>query len=125
MEAGEDFSVGYYDGSSWQTVATFVSGTSFNNNQFYTAVVPILASDYDMSLASQFRFTCDASSNADRVYIDAVTVTGLSGGSLPNPDVKVTALGRAITPDLYSGTYILSMTDEEGEPVVSKFIKLD
>jgi len=187
METGEDFSLSYYDGSTWQTVANFVSGTSFTNNQFYSAVVPILSSDYSMSSSSQFRFTCDASSNADRVYIDAVTVTGLGTGNLVSNEVKITPRGRAtaalptaddvnmhLAPNptsdilyialpaevdyvsrltvtdilgatvveksvqitigdndvalpvqqLMSGTYILSMTDEEGEPTVKKFIKL-
>ena len=92
METGEDFWLRYYDGSSWTTVATFVSGTSFQNNTFYTATVPILASQYNMATNAQFRFQCDASANADRIYIDQVSAVGLSSGSLPNGEVKITAL---------------------------------
>ena len=93
METGEDFSLQYFDGSTWQVVANFVSGSSFQNNQFYTAVVPILSTDYTMSSAAQFRFQCDASSNADRVYIDAVVATGLGGSNLLSNEVKIIQLG--------------------------------
>jgi len=92
METGEDFWLRYNDGSGWQTVAAFVSGTSFQNNTFYTATVPILSSSYTMSANAQFRFTCDASANADRVYIDQVSAVGLSSGSITNGEVKITPL---------------------------------
>jgi len=92
MEPGEDFFVRYYDGSSWQTVASFASGTSFENNTFYTATVPILSSSYNMASNARFRFQCDASANADRIYIDAVTVTGLGSGALVSDEVKISAL---------------------------------
>jgi hypothetical protein len=92
MENGEDFWLRYYDGSSWQTVATFVSGSSFQNNNFYTATVPILSSTYNMASNAQFRFQCDASANADRIYIDQVSAVGLAAGNLPSGEVKITKL---------------------------------
>jgi len=92
MENGEDFWLRYYDGSSWQTVATFVSGTSFQNNTFYTATVPILSSQYNMSANAQFRFQCDASGNADRIYIDQVSAVGLTSGNLTSGEVKIRPL---------------------------------
>ncbi|MDF1696117.1 MAG: zinc-dependent metalloprotease [Saprospiraceae bacterium] len=92
MESGEDFWLRYYDGSSWQTVATFVSGSSFQNNSFYTATVPILSSSYNMASNAQFRFQCDASGNADRIYIDQVSAVGLSSGSLPSNEIKIKKL---------------------------------
>lgn len=92
MENGEDFWVRYYDGSSWQTVATFARGTNFENNTFYVATVPILASNYNMSANSRFRFQCDASANADHIYIDAVTVTGLGSGNLPSGEIEIKSL---------------------------------
>ena len=81
METNEDFWVRYYDGSTWHTVATYASGVSFNNNSFYVATVTVSSNDYNFPSNAQFRFQCDASGNADRIYIDAVTVTGI-GGSL-------------------------------------------
>ena len=81
METGEDFWVRYFDGNSWSTVATYASGTSFTNNNFYVATVTLNASNYNFPSNARFRFQCDASANADRVYIDAVTVTGISGGA--------------------------------------------
>ena len=92
MENGEDFWLRYYDGSTWQTVASFVSGTSFQNNTFYTATVPILSSQYNMSANAQFRFQCDASANADRIYIDQVSAVGLTSGSITDGEVKIRPL---------------------------------
>ncbi|MEM9823585.1 MAG: zinc-dependent metalloprotease [Bacteroidota bacterium] len=79
METGEDFWVRYFDGASWSTVATYTSGSSFTNNSFYVATVTVNSSQYNFPSNAQFRFQCDASGNADRVYIDQVTITGIAG----------------------------------------------
>jgi len=81
MENGEDLFVRYFDGSFWNTVATYKSGDDFNNNTFYTVTVTVSAADYIFSSNSKFRFQCDASANSDRIYIDQVTVTGISSAS--------------------------------------------
>ena len=81
MENGEDFWVQYYDGSSWNTVATYTSGTDFSNNTFYNASVNISSTDYSFPTNAQFRFRCDAGANNDQIYIDQVTITGNSGFS--------------------------------------------
>ncbi len=82
MENGEDFWVRYNDGSGWQTVASYASGTSFNNGSFYSATVTLDAASYNLTDGAQFRIQCDASGNGDQVYIDEVTVTGsLTSGS--------------------------------------------
>ena len=81
MENGEDFWVRYYDGSTWTTVAAYASGSSFNNNNFYVATVTLDNSNYNFPSNAQIRFQCDASANNDLIYIDAVTVTGISGGT--------------------------------------------
>ena len=101
MEPGEDFWLRYYDGFNWQTVASFTSGSSFNNNSFYVATVPILASNHNMSEIAKFRFQCDASSNADRIYIDAVTVTGLNGSNLIDEEIKISQLQNLAEIDQY------------------------
>ena len=82
MENGEDFWVRYNDGGGWTTVAAYAAGTSFTNNQFYVATVTLSSNQYNLSGNAQFRFQCDASSNADRIYVDGVTVTGICGGAL-------------------------------------------
>ena len=79
METGEDFWLRYYNGSSYSTVASYASGTNFNNNTFYTATVTLNASDVNFASNARFRFQCDASANADQVYIDQVTIRGING----------------------------------------------
>lgn len=74
MENGEDFQVKYYNGSSWNTVATYVSGSSFSGDGFYHATVTLNSGTFPTN--AQFRFQCDASSNSDIIYIDQVSVTG-------------------------------------------------
>ncbi|MEM6724805.1 MAG: S8 family serine peptidase [Bacteroidota bacterium] len=89
MENGEDFWVRYNDGSGWQTVATYASGSSFNNGSFYSATVTLDAGTYNLTDGAQFRIQCDASGNGDQVYIDQVTVTG-SNASGSNVEPLVT-----------------------------------
>lgn len=92
METGEDFWLQVNSGSGWQTVASYASGTSFNNNTFYSTTVNIT----NLSGSTQFRFRCDASANADHVYIDAVTLTGNTGAALVEDIVTITSLGEMI-----------------------------
>ncbi len=79
MESGEDFWLRYYDGNSWQTVAVWARGTDFNNNTFYNATVTLSKSNYNFASNGQFRFQADASNNSDYIYIDQVTIRGISG----------------------------------------------
>ncbi len=79
METYEDFWVQYYDGSSWQTVASYARGVDFNNNTWYHATVTISSANYNFPTNARLRFMCDASGNADDVYIDQIEWRGMSG----------------------------------------------
>lgn len=106
MENGEDFWLRYNDGSGWQTVATYASGSQFTNNSFYTATVTLSASQYNLVNGATFRFQCDASTNADRIYIDEVVITGNGAG------VR-TAEGGSSLSKLYSQQSTIGL-DESG-----------
>ncbi|MEM7185103.1 MAG: M43 family zinc metalloprotease [Bacteroidota bacterium] len=80
MENVEDFWLRYYDGSSWITVETWVNGTDFTNNGFFSSVVTLDAGTYNMANNAQFRFQCDASGNGDHIYIDQVVISGINTG---------------------------------------------
>jgi endonuclease I/chitodextrinase len=82
MENGEDFWFRYNDGSGWQTVESWISGTNMFNNNFYSATVTMDSSSYNFVSNGRFRFQCDASANADQIYIDQVTITGISSTGL-------------------------------------------
>lgn len=94
MENGEDFFLKFYNGSNWSTVASWASGTDFNNNNFYSATVTLDSSNYNFATNSQFRFQCDASTNADHIYIDQVTIKGINGakGTTVNTVTQINAL---------------------------------
>ncbi|RMH69245.1 MAG: T9SS C-terminal target domain-containing protein [Gemmatimonadetes bacterium] len=81
MENGEDFWLQYSSngGSTWTTVASWARGTHFNNNTFYTATVSINTGN---SSNAKVRFRCDASANADHIYIDDVTIRASAGARL-------------------------------------------
>ena len=87
MESGEDFWVQYYNGSAWQTVATYASGTNFTNGSFYHMVVTIPRSTYAFPTTAKVRFMCDASDNNDDVYIDDIEFRGTTSviGSSDGP----------------------------------------
>ena len=76
MENGEDFWLQYFDGSTWNTVASYVSGSGVNNGTFYNATISVDAAQYAFVSNAGFRFQCDASGNNDQVYIDQVTIEG-------------------------------------------------
>jgi chitodextrinase len=78
MENGEDFWVQLYNGSSYQTVAAYAAGTSFNNNGFYHATITVSSADYNFASNARFRIRCDASANGDQIYVDAITITASS-----------------------------------------------
>lgn len=82
METNEDFFLEYNSGSGWQTVGAYISGNNIANNNFYTSTVTLDGGTYNLSSSAQFRFRCDASGNADIIYIDAVVITGFSGTTL-------------------------------------------
>jgi hypothetical protein len=92
MESGEDFSVQYYDGSSWQTLANYVSGTDFINYSFYNATIILNSSNFNFPSDAQFRIQCDASTNSDRVYIDAIKIEGSTGSPLFENNRTITQL---------------------------------
>jgi hypothetical protein len=92
MENGEDFWVRYNDGSGWTTVASYASGSSFNNGGFYVATVTLNSSQYNLTSNARFRFQCDASANGDQIYIDEVSLTGINGsGVMSNGVIANTA----------------------------------
>jgi hypothetical protein len=78
MDPGEDFFVEFYNGSAWQTIASYVSGTHFNNGSFYQicgADLIITNGVYTFPTNARFRFRCDASDDDDNVYIDEVKIS--------------------------------------------------
>ncbi|MEM6685297.1 MAG: endonuclease [Bacteroidota bacterium] len=106
MENGEDFWVRYNSGSSWQTVRAYASGTDFVNGRFYNATVTLNKSNYNFVNNAKFRFQCDASANADQVYIDQVTITGII-----NPSARMAA-----TP-----TELFAFTDDSQSKMAEEF----
>jgi hypothetical protein len=91
MENGEDFWVQYYNGSAWQTVASYARGTSFNNNTWYVATVTIPRTSYTFPTNAKIRFLCDASDNNDDVYIDQITWRGLASANVQPNRIAVVA----------------------------------
>ncbi|NMH89248.1 immunoglobulin-like domain-containing protein [Flavivirga algicola] len=105
MENGEDFWLSYYNGSTWTPVATYVRGTHFNNNTFYSATVVLDASTINFVSNAQYRFQCDASSNSDYIYIDQITIIGnpttspLIAGTVAGRGTQITPLRELNTDD--------------------------
>ena len=79
MENGEDFFVQYNTGAGYTTVATFVSGSNFNNGVSY---YPSIVIPGPFTATTSIRVMCDASANNDQVYIDDFVITGCFNSSL-------------------------------------------
>jgi len=80
MEAGEDFWLRFKDGSGWQTIATWAQGSEFNGNGFNTASVLLESTSLNFLANNKLRFQCDASGNGDKIFIDAIILTGYGSG---------------------------------------------
>jgi hypothetical protein len=85
IENGEDFWLQYSTGGGYNTMASYVSGSSFNIGSFYQATMVIPG---PFTSNTTFRLRCDASGNNDQVYVDNVIITGCKNG----------AAGRLINP---------------------------
>ena len=81
METGEDFWVQYYNGSTWSTIATYISGTNFSNGAFTAASVTINEANYTFPTSMKIRFMCDASDNNDDIYIDNIKISASTSGT--------------------------------------------
>ena len=81
MEKDEDFWLMYHDGNQWHTLKAYVSETDFINDLFYEASFTFSRAEYNFIQNAKFRFQCDASTNADQVYIDAVRISGIPFGA--------------------------------------------
>lgn len=75
MENGEDFWLQYFNGSSWQTVATWTRGVNFENDNFYITTVTLDESNYTFPTNMLLRWMCDASGNRDDIYVDEIRVS--------------------------------------------------
>ncbi|HSR88090.1 MAG TPA: putative Ig domain-containing protein, partial [Pontiella sp.] len=78
FEGSEDFWVQYSDngGSSWTTIQAFVNDVDFvdNGTRYYPSII-IDSGSYNFSSNAKIRFRCDASGDADDVYIDNVVIS--------------------------------------------------
>ncbi len=75
MENGEDFWLQVDNGSGFQTVKTWASGTDFSNNTLYNESVTITATG-GFGTNVRVRFRCDASANSDYVHLDNIVLGG-------------------------------------------------
>ena len=76
MENGEDYFVEFYDGSSYQVIGQYITGTHFTNNTFFTDTIVLDSSTYNFNANNRFRFRNDASVNNDQIYFDQVIISG-------------------------------------------------
>lgn len=77
MEPGEDFVVEFFDGSSYQVVAQYVSGVDFPDNAFTSPPLIVLnSSTYNFNANNNFRIRCNGSANNDKIVFDQVIISG-------------------------------------------------
>ncbi len=74
MEKGEDFFIEYSvdGGESFEQLASFVSGTDFENKNMFKHVQSF--SDLALSDQTMIRFTCNASAKSDLVFLDDIKI---------------------------------------------------
>ena len=75
MDSGDSFSLEYYDGSTWHTIATYQAGTDFSNKADYSVSKTIDEGIYTFPTNMQIRFQCNANNDRDDVYVDEVKIS--------------------------------------------------
>ncbi len=92
FELDETFTVQYSDndGASWQVVRTFKAGDTAPANKsgdfqqgtsstdFYVRNIGLLSTDYNFSANSRFRIESNASDTGDNIYIDNISIKGVT-----------------------------------------------
>lgn len=89
LNNGESLLFRFYDGSTWNTVESFVVGSGYSNNSFNNATVILSPSQYNFAVNSGFRFQCSASKKNKQVYVDQVTITGKVGAAARLDNLEV------------------------------------
>lgn len=83
METGEDFFVEFFNGSSYQVIGNYASGTDFSNGVFFDDVIVLDAGSYNFTTNNRIRIRCDASANNDQIWFDQVIITGDNVSNAP------------------------------------------
>ena len=97
MENGEDYFIEFFNGSSYQVIGQYVTGTDFTNGSFFTDTITLDAASYNFNANNRFRIRCDASVNNDQVYFDQIIISGDNARSsettpVAEPDTNATVL---------------------------------
>ena len=96
MENGEDFFVEFFNGSSYQVIGQYVSGTDFSNGSFFTDTIVLSSATYNFNSNNRFRIRCDASANNDQIWFDQVIITGDSAPAANNAGDEAIAFKSAV-----------------------------
>ncbi|MCK4958557.1 MAG: hypothetical protein KAT00_04145, partial [Planctomycetes bacterium] len=117
MDPGEDWWLQYFNGITWETVATF-SRDTYSNGVYYTESVIIDGETYDMVSNAKIRFLCDATGDADDTYIDAITITGIDGSANQAPTFDTDPINEIDATEgvAYSTTIADNADDPDGDP---------
>ena len=91
MDLGEYYVVDFYNGSTYQTIGTYERAVDFNNGVFFTDTIILDSATYNFTTNNRFRFTNFADDDKDRVYLDAIVVSGDNATPFNN-DNNTTAL---------------------------------
>ena len=96
MNNGEGLLFGYYNGSSWSTVSSYTIGSGISNDIFYHATITLSPTQYSFASNSGFRFQSAASKKNEQVYVDQITITGMSGVAARNSGNSLVETGGAV-----------------------------
>ncbi|HMQ49081.1 MAG TPA: T9SS type A sorting domain-containing protein [Saprospiraceae bacterium] len=77
MENGESFFVEFFNGSSYQQIAQYTTGTDFSNGSFFSPAHIVLdAGTYNFNANNRFRIRNGGNQNNDLILFDQVIIRG-------------------------------------------------
>ncbi|MEM6630148.1 MAG: discoidin domain-containing protein [Bacteroidota bacterium] len=116
MESGEDFFLEYSsnNGGSYTTIGEWDSGDEFENEVRYNESITIQG---PFTSSSRIRFRCDASGNADEVFLDDIVIRGCEIPVNQAPVASFTATPTSGDAPLIVNFDASASSDPDGDPL--------
>tara|TARA_B110000503_G_scaffold117403_1_gene177393 strand:+ start:1777 stop:4650 length:2874 start_codon:yes stop_codon:yes gene_type:complete len=76
MSSGDDFFVDLFDGTNWNVIGQYMSGTDFQNGECFTNSIVLSAGAYNFNTDNRFRIRNSGNKNNDLIWFDQVIITG-------------------------------------------------
>lgn len=119
MDTGDDFFVEFFNGTAYQVIGQYVTGTDFSNGSFFSPAHIVLdAGTYSFNANNHFRIRNNGDQNNDLILFDQVIVRGDNVAPLaPEGPIAHAAAGNDDASVVTNGSILRSFTKTATENI--------